>query len=50
MANDVFKQERLAAAGLFHHAVGDFTNLEVRADGMSYALQLARFIEGRYEG
>ena len=41
----LFKQQRLAAAGRFHFAVGDLGDLEFGGDGLGNAFEFARPIE-----
>ena len=47
VADDVLEEERLAAAGLFHHPVGDLAELEVRAHGVGDAREFSRFVQER---
>ncbi len=42
----LFEQQRLAAAGRFHFAVGDLGDLEFGGDGLGNAFEFARLVEG----
>ena len=42
----LLEQQRLAAAGQFHFAVGDLGDLEFGGDGLGNAFEFARLVEG----
>ena len=42
----LFDQQRLAAAGRFHFAVGQLGDFQFRGDGLGNAFEFARLVEG----
>ena len=45
----LFEEQRLAAAGRFHLAIGDFGDFQFGGDGLGDALQFARRVRARSE-